>query len=426
MNKETIRKVVIDQREELERKFLKLKLVKRDSFEIYERYLKSSQIKVIAGIRRCGKSTLAQQLVQGKKFVYINFDDEKLLDLSAQDLNEVLEVSYELYGNFEYVLLDEIQNIKGWELFVNRLQRQGFNVIVTGSNSNLLSKELSTHLTGRNIKLELFPFSFKEFLAFYGIEVNPNRISTKETGMIKSKLKGYIESGGFPDVLFDPLNRTKYLQGLYSDIITKDIVIRHKIKLVKTLKNVANFLVSNVSSQISFNKIKNIYNIKSAHTVLNYVHFLEEAYLVFLLPRFSFKQKERDIANRKVYGIDSGLINALTINFSENLGRIYENIVFLGLLRKNSLESLFYWQDIYQNECDFVLKKDNHVEELIQICYDLTNYDTKKREIEGILKAGKYLKCDKFTIITSDYESEEIHNKKKITFIPLWKWLIKV
>ena len=250
MNKEGIKNIILDQKEELISLRERKRLIERICFNTYKSFLESNQIKVIIGPRRCGKSILASQLLQNKLFAYVNFDDEKLVNLSSDDLNDVLEVLYEVYGDFKYVLLDEIQNINGWELFVNRLQRKGFNIIVTGSNSHLLSKELSTHLTGRHIKLELFPFSFKEFITYDNIEVeNIDSISTKNRAILKKKLNEYAELGGFPEVIEDPLNKTHYLQSLYSDIINNDIVIRHKIRYAKTLKDIATSLMSSISSK---------------------------------------------------------------------------------------------------------------------------------------------------------------------------------
>ena len=427
MDHNQLKKVIIDQKEEISLLSSRKKLIERNCFKKYRSYLESTQIKVIVGIRRCGKSILSYQLLKDKPFAYINFDDEKLANLSSDDLNDVLEVFYEVYGHFKFILLDEIQNITGWELFVNRLQRQGFNVLVTGSNSRLLSRELSTHLTGRHIALELFPFSFKEFIQYHDVEIkNVELTSTKERGILKKKLEEYISTGGFPEVVKDPIYQKVYLQSLYSDILNKDIIIRYKIKFSKTLKDIANSLMSNTASPVSFNKIKNIFRLKSVHTALNYLSFLEESFLFFLVPRFSYKAKKRVIANRKIYAIDTGMIGALNVNFSQNIERLYENMVFLELNRRKSKEKfeIYYWQDLYKNEVDFVIKKGKEVKELIQVCYDISNYDTKKREVSALVKSGKESKCRKLVIITADDEAEESLEGGKIRFIPLWKWLL--
>lgn len=428
MEKSKLKKAIIDQKEEIESLSSRIKIIERSCFEKYKAYAESAQVKVIMGIRRCGKSILSYQLLKDKPFAYINFDDEALANLTAEDLNDVLEVFYEVYGDFKHILLDEIQNINGWELFVNRLQRQRLNVIVTGSNANLLSKELSTHLTGRNIPLELYPFSFREFIKYHGfVTGNLSLLSTKERGLLKKKLEDYISTGGFPEVVRDPANKKAYLQSLYSDILSKDIIIRYKIKFSKTLREMANSLMSNTASHVSFNKIKNMFSLKSVHTALNYLSFLEESFLFFLVPRFSYKSKERAIATRKIYAIDTGMIGALSVSFSRNIGKIYENMVFLELKGRSSMEQseISYWQDIYQNEVDFVVKEGNKINELIQVCYDTGNYDTKKREVSALVKSGKELKCRKLTVITDDYEAEETIQGRKIKFIPLWKWLLE-
>jgi len=426
MNKEIIKQAIIDQKEELGKDYRESNIIEREFYKEYQKYLGSMQVKVVTGIRRCGKSVLAYQLLKEKNFAYVNFDDEKLAGITTEELNDILEILYEVYGNFEYVLFDEIQNIDKWELFVNRLQRQKLNITITGSNSNLLSRELATHLTGRHILLELFPFSFIELLRFKNISFNINLMSTKEKGVIKKELSEYIHLGGFPDVCKRPQEQKKYLQSLYSNIINIDVISRHKIRNGAVLKSISNSLMSDSASLISYNKIKNFFNLKSIHTAQDYISYLEEVYLFFLLPKFSFKPKEREVANRKLYLIDTGLIGSVGTNFSLNLGKIYENIVFLHLARRKILfdMELFYWQDVYNNEVDFIVKEGLKIKQLIQVCYDINDYGTKKREISSLIKASKELKCDKLFVITNDFEKEELIEKKKIKFIPLWKWLL--
>jgi len=412
IDRNLIVKVIIDQKNELSTFQAASNIIERESYRKFLPFVNSPQIKVITGVRRCGKSVFSAQLLNGKKYAYINFDDEKLINLSSDDLNDILEVLYEVYGDFKDILLDEIQNIKGWELFVNRLQRQGFNITVTGSNANLLTRELSTHLTGRHISLKLFPFSFAEFLKYHNSEYDIKLLSTKETAILKGKLQEYINIGGFPQVVQDPNNSRSYLQSLYSDIIYKDIVLRYKLRLPQILKEISSNLISNPASYVSYNKIKNIFSLRSVQTASNYISYLEEPFLIFLLPRFSYKAKERSVAVKKVYAIDTGMINAAGVSYTENIGRLYENIVFLELLRRGS--ELSYWQDM-KGEVDFVSGN-----ELIQVCYSL-NYDTKKREVKSLLNAGM---GKKYLIITSDYEADERIEGKLIRFMPLWKWLL--
>lgn len=427
MEKRDLKQVVIDQKDELKELVKRENIIDREFLSTYKKSISSDIIKVITGIRRCGKSVFSYQLLRDKDFAYINFDDERLITLETEDLNNILEIFYELYGKFKFILLDEIQNIYGWELFVNRLKRQGFDLIVTGSNAKLLSSELATHLTGRHIALELFPFSFREFLNYHGISFKSS-LSTREVGLIKRKLDEYIKTGGFPEILKKNIIPETYLQALYSTIINKDVVLRHKVKFIKTLKDIASYLVTNHSNFMSFNKIKNIFNLKSTHTALNYVSFLEESFIFFFLKRLSFKQKESLIANRKIYCIDTGLINTLSFKSSRDAGKLYENIVAVELLRKKALEGLdiYYWQDIYKHEIDFVIKQGLKVKQIIQVCYDIEDYDTKKREIKALFRASKELKCGNLLMITEDKEGKESFENKEIKYMPLWKWLLNI
>ncbi len=425
MERRDLKQVIIDQKDELKDLIKREKIIDREFLIQYRKHINSDIIKVITGIRRCGKSILSYQLLRDKDFAYLNLDDERLATLDANDLNSVLEIFYEVYGKFKFILLDEVQNIYGWELFVNRLKRQGFNLIVTGSNAKLLSKELATHLTGRHIALELFPFCFREFLNYHNVSVT-SLLSTKEIGLIKRKLDEYIQIGGFPETLKKDTVPEIYLQSLYSTIINKDVVLRHRIRFIKTLKDIASYLITNHSHLMSFNKIKNIFNLKSTHTALNYVSFLEESYVFFFLKKLSFKQKVNLIANRKIYCIDTGMINSLSFKSSRDKGKLYENLVAIELLRKKALEGvdIYYWQDIYKHEVDFVIKKGLEVKQLIQVCYNIDNFDTRKSEIKALIKASKELKCKDLLIITEDEEEEATVENRKIKYIPLWKWLL--
>lgn len=427
MELQGIKQVIIDQKKELNGSMKRERIIEREVLNDYKKHIQYNLVKVIQGVRRCGKSTLSCQLLRDENFAYVNFDDERLASLGTEDLNKVLESFYEVYGRFKFILLDEVQNVYGWELFVNRLKRQGFNVVLTGSNAKLLSKELATHLTGRHIPLELFPFSFREFLKYYSLKFDVKLLTTEDKGLIKNKFNEYVRKGGFPETLKENVIAESYLRSLYSTIINKDVVLRNKVKYVKTLKDIASYLISNYSCQISFNKIKNVFNLRSIHTALNYVSYLEEAYLFFFLKRLSYKHKESLIANRKNYVIDTGLINALDVKFSQNKGKLYENIVAIELLRKKSSKDsdVFYWQDIYKNEVDFVIKQGLKINQLIQICYDTSDLGTKEREIKALLKASKGLKCKNLIMITGDKEGEEKIDGKNVKFIPLWKWLLE-
>lgn len=374
-------------------------------------------IKVITGPRRAGKSFFAIHKLSN--FGYVNFDDEDIL--KVEDYDEIVEAIKRLYDNPRTLFLDEIQNLEKWELFAGRLQRQGYDLIISGSNANLLSRELSTHLTGRHLNVIVFPFSFKEYLRYYGSE-----FSAAEK---KSRLIEYVKNGGYPEPLIKDLDYKEYLKTLFDSILFKDIVRRYNPRYSKELEGLTNFLISNFSNQISYRKIKDFIEIGSVHTVKKYIGYLEEAFLFFEVKRFSFKVKEQEKANKKIYVIDNGIINAKSFKFSNDIGRLYENIVAVELKKRQMRGELdfFYYQKKY--EVDFIVKKNQKLEELIQVCYDIENLGTKEREIRGLLHAGKDLNCGNLTIITEDYEdTEEIewHGMKgKVKYIPLWKWLLK-
>lgn len=423
----TLKQIIIDQKAELQNIYKKEKIIKREILDEYRNYIQSDQIKVITGPRRAGKSILCYQLLEDKDFAYINFDDENLAGLKKENLNLVLKAFYEIYGKPKFIFLDEVQNIDGWELFVNRLKRSGFNIIVTGSNAKLLSKELATHLTGRHFSLELFPFSFREFLHYYEVQHDKIYFTTEETAIMKRELEKYIVTGGFPECFKEPSPK-RYLSSLYSSILTKDILLRHRVKYIKVLKEFSNYLISNFSCQMTSNKLKNIFELKSVHTAQNYFSFLEESYLIFLIEKFSFKFKEKVISPRKVYAIDTGLIHTFPTRSSKDIGRLYENIVAVELMRKRAILpdfEVYYWQDYSGKEVDFILKRGLKVIQMIQVCFDLDNYDTKMRQYKSLVKASKELNCSDLLVITSEKKSEEAYKDKTIKVIPLWEWLLK-
>lgn len=388
---------------------------------------------LILGIRRCGKSILSWQILKERiPFPYINFDDERLIGFRAQDFDRLLQAFYELYGDFEYIILDEPHNIKGWELFVNRLRRTK-KVIITGSNSKMLAGELATHLTGRYIDFVLFPFSFREFIKFKNFSFQKKDFySIKKIGLLKKLLEEYLKTGGFPESYF--FGR-EILVRIYADIIEKDVLKRYKVKKKTTFKEASKYLISNASSDFSLNKLKNVFGIKDIHTMKNWLSILEDGYLIFVLERFSFKLKEQAIAPKKIYCVDTGLANVIGFRFSEDKGKMIENLVAVELLRRknywhNNWE-IYYWKNYQQNEVDFVIKEGQKIKQLIQVCYDIENFKTKEREIKSLIKASKNLGCDDLLIIAWDYESEEKilsssadRNEKEIKFVPLWKWLL--
>ncbi len=425
MKKSAIKEIIEDQAEERERIYKNEKIIEREQLDYWKNYVQNELVKVTMGVRRSGKAVFTHLLLRDKKYASVNFDDERLAFAGREDLNTILEALYHQYGSFKELLIDEVQNIPGWELFVNRLQRNKINLFVTGSNANLLSQELSTHLTGRTIQIEMLPFSFREFLVWKGLK-NP-KTTTKGRAMLKRYLEEYIKIGGFPEVVKEPEMRKIYLSSLYSSIIARDIISRHSIRFVKTFKEMSSTIISNFSNLITYNKLKKTHEIKSVHTAKNYVDYLSEAYLVQLVDKYSPKPKEVVNSPKKVYIIDTGLINTISHSVTENFGRLMENVVYLDLMRRRSSDralEMYYWKDYQNREIDFILRRGKKIVSLIQVTNASGGDEVDNREKRSLLKGSELLKCNNLKIITWDYKEEEIIDNKKIEFIPIWKWLL--
>ena len=413
-----IRDILLIQEREL-KKNIKEDYVERDA----NLKVSNSLIKVIIGPRRAGKSFFAVHMLNKKGgFGYVNFDDERLV--GVKDYDEIINAMNLIYDNPKYFLFDEIQNLDKWELFINRLQRQGYNLIITGSNSNLLSRELATHLTGRHLPINILPFSFREFLKLENKELTKNEI--------KAKLFSYVAKGGYPEPLVKKLDYRDYLLTLLNSVLYKDIVKRFRIRSVQAIEDLATYLVSNIAKEFSYNTLTKVTKCKSVHTVEKYLRYLEEAFIFFRINRFSFKVKEQIDSNKKIYCIDNGLVYAKSFKISPNLGRLYENIVAIELkkMEMNNVSNIYYWKNPQQEEVDFVVRQGLKVKQLIQVCYDLNDIKTKEREIRALVKSSKELKCRDLLVITDDKEGEEqtawFGIKRKIKFIPLWKWLLNI
>ena len=422
MERRSLKQILVDQKEETERIFDRERIIERERQDHFKPLLRDKLIKVITGVRRSGKSIFSHLSLRGENYAYVNFDEDRIVGIEAKDLNTLLEVLHEIYGDFDFILLDEIQNIAGWELFANRLMRQGYNLVITGSNSSLLSRELATHLTGRCVSFEMYPFSFREYLKYFDIKVRETP-TTREIGILNHHLSKYINIGGFPEV-YKVSSRTIYLRELYDMIISRDVVGRYKVKFVRDLKEMAFYLISNFSSRISYNKLKNIFRVKSVHTIKNYISYLEDAYMLFQLFPFSWKVKYQLMQVKKVYSIDTGLIEALSPGSSKNLGRIMENVVAVDILRREPRENVFFYLTPRHEEVDFVIREGMKIKQLIQVTYASGSDEIEKREIKSLIKASNELKCKDLEIITWDYEDELNVDGKIIKCIPLWKWLL--
>ena len=386
-------------------------LIKREIFDSIKK--KSGFITIISGIRRCGKSTLLDQLRQEISGYYVNFDDERLIDFSVKDFELMLELLIELFGERQVFFFDEIQNIWGWERFVRRLHDSGKQIFVTGSNASMLSKELGTHLTGRNIKYSLYPFSFWEFFSFKGYEM-PEILTSKDESLIKRHLNNYIEKGGFPEYLRS--DEIEYLKNLYENIIYRDIITRYGLTNEKALKETSQYAASNIGKELSFNKLRLMTGLSSATTIKEYFEYLENSYLAFLIPKYDFSLRKQVYYNKKAYFIDTGMTKLLGFRTSKDRGRILENTVFLELKRKGN--EIYFHKG--KNECDFLIRKGTRIVDAIQVTED----PSAEREIEGIKEAMEVYKLKKGLILTDDEEREIRYGRKRIIIRPVWKWLL--
>ena len=420
MNTQTLLSIVADQREELLANDYS-ELCRRPEESQFD--LKSNMAQVVIGVRRCGKSTLCEMFLKQKdvEFAYVNFDDDRLGDMNSNDLDRLLEALYMTYGEFEYLFLDEIQNIEGWPLFVNRLLRQKLHIFITGSNSKLLSNELSTHLTGRNNKVELYPFSFSEYCAMK--KVDATSLSTKAKALRKGALHEYLQQGGFPE-LFNESNRRGYINGLLDAIISKDIEKRLKVRNVEALRRISAYLADNYCQEFVAKTVGELFGV-SNHTAENYYSYLKEAFLLIGVNRFSYKSKDR-VRNEKVYVVDTAFVTERKDNFSlENIGWKLENIVCVELLRRYrpAYCDVFYYKDA-SSQVDFVIAKDGNVQELIQVSYDISTEKTRNREIRGLKNAAKKLNCNNLTLVTFEEHETIEEDGCTINVIPATEWLL--
>lgn len=400
--------------------FLKGNYVPREGILSARAALANTLIKVIMGPRRAGKSIFAIQMLKGVDFAYVNFDDERLAD--TDDFDEILKSIIEVYGETEYLLFDEIQNVKGWELFVNRLHRRGKNLIVTGSNSKLLSRELATHLTGRYVSFQVLPFSFPEFLLAGNFDLDDTLDLKERQGLLLRNLSEYLSTGGYPEIVTGNLDGKHYLATLFDSILFKDIVKRYNVRYAKKLYDLGRYLITSHSSLFSYNKLKNLLEIRSVHTVENYLEYLKEAYLIFNLDRFSDKSKESLKSPRKAYAYDLGIINSIKFKISPDLGRLLENLVAIELLRRE--EEFYYYKTRDGKEVDFAIKEGLTIAQLVQVCYEISDKTTRNREINSLIKVAKETGCNNLMILTWDFEGNETIKGKDIVFLPIWKWLL--
>jgi predicted AAA+ superfamily ATPase len=415
MDKSKLRQVIIDQQERFRKDD---GLIARDVDLKY--LLKGKEMVVVTGIRRCGKSSLLKLIAAGlggSRF-FMDFDDVRLSDFEVPDYQHVEELALELCGEGAYYFLDEIQNAPLWERWVNNLYGRDVKIFMTGSNSSLLSSEISTFLTGRNKQLRLDTFSFREFLRLRKINYDLSRLSSAQKASISKMFREYFEVGGFPLVLknSDPDLSRQY----FADILNKDVMGRHKIREVKGINDLALFLLSNVGKRYSYSTLKQVSGIKSLSTIKKYVGYFQESFLVYTVGLFDYSVRKQKVSSSKAYAGDNGFLKTVAFNFTENLGQRLENLVFLHLKRLG-LETYYY---AGKKECDFVAKRGIKVEVAIQVAASLDNPKTKEREVDGLLEAMRLYKLDKGVILTFEEEGVIKKGNHEIEVLPVWKWLI--
>ena len=398
--------------------------------EIEYDIVQSKKIITFVGVRRAGKTYLQFQIIKHllgegipkENIIYFNFEDERLYPLNGDELTLLLPAYFENYNPKKgtiYLFLDEIQNIPYWSKWVRRVydKEKNIKIFITGSSAKLLSKISTT--------INVYPMNFREFLKANKINFDTNKLTEKQEAIIKKYFKEYLLYGGFPEIIFEK-EKNQILQEYYNSIFYHDIIERYGIKNLKLLDLLLGLLISYSSKKISFTKLERIiksmgYKVSKA-TLIEYANYAQKVFLIFLVPLFSYKIKDILLYPKKVYCIDTGLANAMSIKFRSELWALYENMVFVELLRRN--KEVYYWKE-KDAEVDFIIKRGTSIEQAIQVSYDVEDSATMKREIRGITKAMDEFNLKTGLIITKDYENTKRIKNKTIQFVPIYKWLLK-
>ena len=423
IDKRTLEVILTDQQEELEAR-CKDYLCHREEEKLID--LKSPQAQVVIGVRRSGKSTLCFQALESAdvKYAYADFDDERLQGIDAGQLNELLEVLYKIYGDFEYLFLDEIQDVDGWHLFVNRMLRKKMHVVITGSNAKLLSSELATHLAGRAKEIHLYPFSFAEYCAMKGIDTE--RQSTKAEGIRRAAFDEYMRHGGFPELL-SISDKRAYVSALVDNILKRDIEQRYNISYKAAFEQLAQHLLNVSPTSIVTTDLADTFHIKSEHTVKNYLAYLRQAFILIGIRKYTAKSKVR-VTQEKVYAVDVALMNQRADAFAgENLGWRLETVVLLHLMKrcKQNGWDLYYLKE-RSGECDFIVCSGKTVMQAIQVSYDTAAEKTRKREINGLLLANRQTQCEDLLLLTDHEYGDMVKDGHRITIRPVYDWSISL
>lgn len=390
---------------------------------IADEWLQTSEILIISGIRRCGKSVLMQQIRDRlvEKDFFFNFDDERLANFKLDDFQKLQECFVELFGEQHTYYFDEIQNIEGWERFVRRLYNAGNKIVITGSNARMLSRELGTHLTGRYIQVEIYPFSFQEYLAMNEIPVNAKTLytTTGRATMVKSFVK-YMECGGFPKFLQD--GSVSYLTSLYESIIYRDILTRNGLTNEKEMLEMMFYLASNATKRVTYSSLGKEVGIQHPDTIKNYLEYIQQTYLISQLFRYDPSVKKQMMSPKKIYFVDNAIIKRIGFNATENNGVFLENLVFIELKRRGW--DVYYYAD--KKECDFIVRKGLHISDAYQVTLKMDSPQTREREIAGVREAMQAYSLSKGYILT--FEGKETINFDDGTIVevvPVWEWILQ-
>lgn len=412
-SKEQIREVIYDQRN----LYVDLGIERK----IDQSLVDCQEVLVLTGVRRCGKSVLMQQIraKRSEKDYFISFDDDRLLHFTVDDFQLLYDVFVEDFGVQHTFYFDEIQLVDGWERFVDRLYKHGNKVIVTGSNAKMLSRELGTLLTGRHVSKEVYPFSMSEYMELLGVKVTRDSFYTTEgRAMLQNVQNDYLKDGGFPQYLRS--KNVEYLKSLYNDIIYRDIIVRYRLMSDKPLKETVYYLISNATHLFTYNSVAKSVGLKSSETVKDYISYLEETYLVGLLPKYDVKVGEQIKSPKKIYFIDNALVGIIGFSFSGNEGSRLENAVYIELRRRG--KELFYHND--GNECDFIVREGLRITEAYQVCVSMQEEKTRQRELEGIRSAMKAYSLSEGYIITRE-ETEDVKVEEGVVhLVSFARWIL--
>ena len=407
--------IILNQRKERD-ELLSRPYLNRRNIQKVDMLLDSHLIKLITGPRRVGKSTQALLLLQDKNFAYLNFDNQQLLD--AWNPSLVMRMLDDVYPNYEYILLDEVQNLPAWDLWVSELFRFGKNMIITGSNAKMLSSEMATVLTGKYLQVEMLPFSLEEFFDWHKLDLHSLQEGQQTNASVLKD--DYLRNGGYPETAVSRALTRSYLDTLFDSIVWKDVAKRHNVRNISDLNDLALYLVSNFCNLVSANDLTDELGFSSVNTTKKYMDYLREPYLFYYLPRYDNKLKLMKKAPRKVYVVDNGFVTAKAFSLSDNLGRLLENQVFIELIRRgyDTDKTMFYYRSRNDKEVDFVLRKGHRIERLVQVCYDLSNPKTEKREVDSLVECAGELKCDNLVIVTEQKHRTIERDQYRIEVVP--------